>query len=180
LVAADEVVAARSTGGAVIEQLAQRSEAGVTSLLIRPNRALNSGQLLFAFALVATASGLVAGFSWLQGNVFAPLFACLELSALALCLRLVWLAGERAEILAVGPLEVSLRGLPDLRDRFRAHPQWVRLQQSEGRVLLVSRGHAVEVGACLGEDERASLAGRIRLMMGAVIADRDAGTAVTP
>jgi uncharacterized membrane protein len=167
-------------GDPVIEQLAAQDDRGEASLVIRPNRALSQRHVIAAFALVAMASGSVALFSWLQGNVFAPLFALLELALLALCLRLVWLAGERFEVVAIGPGGVSVRRPPAVDEAFRAHPQWVRLKQQEGRVLLVSRDREIEVGACLGEAERQSLALRLRNMIGAVVLGRTSEPAGAP
>jgi uncharacterized membrane protein len=164
----------------VIEQLAAQGDRGEASLVIRPNRALSQRHVIAAFVLVAMASGSVALISWLQGNVFAPLFALLELALLALCLRLVWLAGERFEVVAVGPGGVSVRRPPAVDEAFSAHPQWVRLKQQEGRVLLVSRGREIEVGACLGEAERQSLAFRLRNMIGAVALGRTSEPAGAP
>ncbi|MGQ0799175.1 MAG: DUF2244 domain-containing protein [Pseudomarimonas sp.] len=148
--------------------------------MIRPNRALSRRQIFVTFAVLAVASVLVAVISWTQGNAYAPAFAFAELSFLALCLRLVWTAGKRFEVVAVGPGEISVLHLPEMCDRFRAHPQWVRMLQRDGRVLLVSRGNEVEVGACLGEAERQSLAERLRNMMAAVATVRAAEPAGAP
>ncbi len=164
----------------MIEQFAPQGERGEARLVIRPNRALSRQQILAAFALVAVASAAVAVFSWAQGNVFAPVFAVCELSLLALCLRWVWVAGMRFEVVAIGPGEISVRQLPEMCDMFRAHPQWVRMHQRGGHVLLVSRGLEVEVGACLGEAERQSLAERLRNMMAAVATGRAAEPAGAP
>ncbi len=164
----------------MIEQFAPQGERGEASLVIRPNRALSRRQIFAAFALVAGASAMVAMFSWAQGNVFAPVFALFELSFLAVCLRLVWNAGKRFEVVAVGPGEISVRRLPEMRDMFRANPQWVRMHQRGGQLLLVSRGLEVEVGACLGEAERQSLAERLRTMMAAVAPVRAAEPARAP
>jgi len=164
----------------VIEQFPPQGERGEARLVIRPNQALSRRQMFAAFALLAVASVTVAMFSWAQGNVFAPVFAFVELSFLALCLRWVWIAGKRFEVVAVGPGEISVRQLPEMCDRFRAHPQWVRMHQRRGHVLLMSRGHEVEVGACLGEAERQSLAERLRNMMAAVATVRAAEPAGAP
>lgn len=156
----------------MIEQYAPQCDDAEARLVIRPNRALSPRQLLGTFALVATASITVAAMSWSQGNAFAPFFAVAELGVLALCLRLVWLAGERMEVVAISPAEVAVRWLPELRDAFRAHPHWVRLAERDGRVLLTSGSREVEVGACLGETERQSLAKRLRELIGAASSSR--------
>ena len=164
----------------MIEQFPPDGGSGEARLLIRPNRALSRRQVFLAFALVAVASVTVATFSWGQGNAFAPVFALIELAVLALCLRLVWAAGRRVEVVAVAPAEISVRQWPEMCDTFRAHPQWVRMRQRGGHVLLVSRGLEVEVGACLGEAERQSLAERLRNMMAAVATVRAAEPARAP
>ncbi len=168
------VLHAFTSDWSVIEQITHPDVRDGTSLLIWPNRAMSRARLVAVFVLVALASASVAGFSWMQGNVFAPAFAALELSAFAVCLWLVWQAGKRAEVLAISQLSVVLRALPDLHDRFLANPRWTELRFNEGRLTLVSHGKSVEVGAHLGEAERASLAKILRERLGEAASGRTA------
>ena len=68
---------------------------------LSPNRSLDLRGLLAFFAVMAAASLMVSGYSFSQGNAFAPAFALAELALLAVCLRLVWRRLARRERLAL-------------------------------------------------------------------------------
>lgn len=125
--------------------------------VIRPNRSLSLRHTRLFFALVLLTSLLVAGFSWLGGNVFAPLFAVLDVVFLAVVFWLVWRRAERAEVIRVGPERVSVSRLPELVDALDEHPRWVRVERTPGMLYLASHGRRVRVGAFLGESERERL-----------------------
>ena len=115
------------------------------------------------YAVVVSA---ISALSWLQGNAFAPLFALLNAGVFAGCLALVWRRGARAELIAVGSEHVRVRRLPELVDLFDAHPNWVRVEASSGRVLMRSGARQVEVGSWLGEAERLALARELAEILG--------------
>lgn len=121
-----------------------------------PNRSASLRGLYRFFALMAATSLAVSGYSFSQGNAFAPLFAVLELALLALCLRLVWrglAARERVE-LTEQALLVEVAGR-----QARFHPYWVRLRRDEdGLLRLGSHGREIGVGALLPGQERDQLA----------------------
>ena len=133
--------------------------------MVRPNLSLSLRQLLAFFALLAATTFLVAGLSWLQGNAFALLFAVLYLSLLGVCLGLVWRRGRRAEVIAVAAGKVTVRQLPEWTELFSDHPNWVRVVECEGQVWLASSGRRIEVGRCLGADERRQMARMLRDML---------------
>jgi uncharacterized membrane protein len=110
------------------------------------------------FAAVVGMSVLVSGYSWFQGNVFAPLFALAEVSLLALAFGVVWRRAERAEVISINPERVRVNRVPELVEALSEAPQWVRLEAEDGRLFLVSRGRRVDVGRFLGEIEREQLA----------------------
>lgn len=153
----------------MIEQLPRTPESAETRLVLRPNRSLTARQLGAWYGVLALASASVAGFSFAQGNVFAPLFAVIELSLLALCLVLVWRVGNRCEVIAVGPAEVAVRRLPELDEARFGPPHWVRLdvagQSGPPKLWLASGSRRVEVGSDLGEEERRRLAGQLRALL---------------
>src|SRR5699024_2406553 len=66
-----------------------------TTLWLRPNRALSHKslrQLAWGLAAVTLATALIGAE---QGNVFAPLFALLEVAAMGWALTLVWRSGNK-------------------------------------------------------------------------------------
>jgi uncharacterized membrane protein len=102
--------------------------------------------------------------------VFAPPFAVLELSVLALCLRLVWVGLGCQETIALSSAGVSVVHRPAWpQDPVGFHPCWVRLERQPGRtgtarerLMLTSHGRALEIGAFLGDEEREALEQRLR------------------
>lgn len=143
------------------------------ALELRPNRSITAAGLKGFFAVMAATSLSVAGFSYAQGNVFAPVFAVLELALLAFCLRLVWRGLSRGERIVFGEGSVDVE-----RDReglvARFNPYWVRVVSEAGptpterrRLLLTSHGRSIEVGAFLNEEERTRLEERLKGLIAA-------------
>jgi uncharacterized membrane protein len=154
----------------VIEQRAIGHPGDGVALCLRPNRSISARGLARFFALLATTSIAVAVYSASQGNVFAPPFAVLELSVLALCLRLVWVGLGCQETIALSSAGVSVVHRPAWpQDPVGFHPCWVRLERQPGRtgtarerLMLTSHGRALEIGAFLGDEEREALEQRLR------------------
>ncbi|WP_421570371.1 DUF2244 domain-containing protein [Stenotrophomonas sp. PD6] len=129
-----------------------------TQLRLRPPRALDARQFVLLFEVLAGVMWLVAGFGWVTGNVFAPLFALLYSLVLAVALRVLWRSGERQEEIRVVPACVEVIPAPGELPVFSAHPHWVRLITDDERVRLASSGRQVEVGSFLAPAERQALA----------------------
>lgn len=137
--------------------------------MLRPRRALSAGQFAGVFVLLSLSTFLVAGYAFLQGNVFAPVFALLDAAFVATVLRWVWRQGDRFEEIALDERHLEVRRSAHVEPAFQAHPFWVRLRVAGGegdtRVLLGSRGRQVEVGAFLSQDERRDLAAQLKLLL---------------
>lgn len=142
----------------MIETVQAEGEVGVQRWVLKPNRSLNLRQAWRFFALVIGVSVLVSGYSWVQGNVFAPAFAVAEISVLALVFWVVWRRAERAEVISINPDRVSVNRVPDLVEALSEPTHWVRLEARDGQLYLASRGRRVDVGRFLGEAEREQLA----------------------
>ncbi|MCK7593649.1 DUF2244 domain-containing protein [Pseudomarimonas salicorniae] len=142
----------------MIENFAAAGPSGEARIVIRPNRSLSLRQVRGVALGYAGVVSMISVLSWLQGNAFAPLFALLNAAVFAGCLALVWRRCSRAELIAVGCDHVRVRRLPELVDLFDAHPAWVRVDTSAGRVRICSAGCRVEVGSWLVEGERVALA----------------------
>lgn len=144
--------------------------AGV-EMILRPNRSLTRRGLVGFYALISAASLSVATSSALQGNVFAPFFAIAELGLLALCLWLVWRAGEREERILIAPERIEVARRPG-NQRFQFHPFWARIFVfSEGtcrsRLSIGSHGRFAEIGGFLAGAEREQVARRLRELLAA-------------
>lgn len=143
----------------MIEMFPFTSEGPGTRLRLRPPRALSARQFVVLFAALAGAMWVVAVLGWFAGNVFAPAFALLHSTVVALALRWSWRSGEREEDIRVGPGCVEVTRTNAGTPAFRAHPHWVRLRiEGDDRVVLASSGKQVRVGEFLGPGERRELA----------------------
>jgi uncharacterized membrane protein len=153
----------------MIQTLSHQHGAG-RILYLRPNRALSREQWLRWFLAIVLTCLLVASWSARFGNLFAPLFALLDVGVLALAFVAVWRAGERSEWIELAPDCITVRresrGISSETGRF--HPAWVRLIQARhsggdgAQLLLRSHGRAVEIGAFLADEERNELAAALR------------------
>ncbi|SEO43374.1 Uncharacterized membrane protein [Luteibacter sp. UNC138MFCol5.1] len=137
-------------------------------LWLRPNRALDKRGLrrtIIGLAAIALATAALG--AW-QGNVFAPVFALLEAFAVGFALGAAWRAGGKGERIAIGPDTLEVRAIPGHRTvRFQTY--WVRvgLKQGDGRqrLLLTSHGNELEIGAFLGEEERAEVSRKLMVLL---------------
>lgn len=146
----------------------------VRTITIVPNRALSASQALGCFAVLAASCLGVGVYFALLG--FWPVlpFAGLEVALLAYALRANWLAGDDREEIAIDDQRVVI----DQRRRgevseFRFPRPWVQIalrssasRHFPSRLMFVHRGDQVEVGRCLTEPERQSLARRLRSILG--------------
>ncbi len=144
--------------------------AGVPSVTmwLRPNRTLSRRGLRRLIAVLAALALTTAGLGAWQGNVFAPLFALAESSAMAFALGLAWRAGDRGERITLDVASLEVYSLPDRR-RVRFQPYWVRVLLAPGRghdrLLLSSHGRELEIGAFLAEGERAELSMKLKVLL---------------
>ncbi|QNK03800.1 DUF2244 domain-containing protein [Dyella telluris] len=135
---------------------------------LKPNRALSRRdlrRLIMGLAALALTTAVLG--AW-QGNVFAPLFALVESSAVAFALGVAWRAGDRSERITLDESSLEVQSLPGRRSaRFQTY--WVRIELQSGRgrarLLLTSHGRELEIGAFLGEEERAELSRKLMVLL---------------
>lgn len=142
---------------------------------LRPNRSLSRRGLRRWVAVLVAVTIAVALLCAYSGNVYAPLFALVESVALVFALSRAWHAGDRSERITIDERSLELECLPGHRHAsFQSY--WVRvLMRRAGnrqRLVLASHGGEVEVGAFLGEEERADVMETLR----ALLAERTART----
>lgn len=145
----------------MIEQYAPAAEGEEARLIVRPNRSLNPQQLRWlSLGLIVLVAPVALYSGWL-GNVFAPAYAVIELIFAIGCLHWVWRQGQRLEVIAVARNRLWVRRLPEMADAFAAHPAWIRLEVKSGRLWLRCGWRKQEIGECLPEHERRTLAERM-------------------
>lgn len=140
---------------------------------LRPNRSASVAELVACFSALALAAFGVAFLAAAHGNVFAPLFALLDVIVVGVSFWIVRQGGKREETIALTPDAVTVEVRPGGATA-SFHPYWVRLEEVRGRtrneprrVVLRSHGRTVEIGAFLGEDERATLRDRLQSALAA-------------
>jgi uncharacterized membrane protein len=138
------------------------------TMWLKPNRALSRRDLRRLIGVLAALALTTAGLGAWQGNVFAPLFALLESSAVAFALGVAWRAGDRSERITLDETSLEVQSLPGRRG-MRFQPYWVRVQlkASRGghRLLLTSHGRALEIGAFLADEERIELSKKLMVLL---------------
>ena len=137
------------------------------SLVLLPHRSLTRAGLvafLVGQSLVAGSYALLA--AW-RGNVFAPLFAVLELGLVSWCLTRVWQASGSGQVITLTSTQLDIAPTSG-KQHTCFHPYWTHVRLEPGswpgwpsRLLLGSHGREVEIGAFLNEDERHALAQRL-------------------
>lgn len=137
-------------------------------LVLLPHRSLTRAGLvafLVGQSLVAGAYALLA--AW-RGNVFAPVFAVLELGLVSGCFATAWMASGKGQIITLTPTRLEVAPTSGAEGS-HFHPYWTHVRLESGRwpgwpsrLLVGSHGREVEVGVFLNEDERQALA--LRLM----------------
>ncbi|WP_199100120.1 DUF2244 domain-containing protein [Dyella sp. ASV21] len=135
---------------------------------LKPNRALSRRDLRRLIGVLAALALTTAGLGAWQGNVFAPLFALVESSAVAFALGVAWRAGDRSERITLDESSLEVQFLPGRRcARFPVY--WVRVQwkaeQGRARLLLTSHGRELEIGAFLADEERAELSRKLMVLL---------------
>lgn len=134
-------------------------DAALRTWVLQPNRSLGARGLIAFFVLMSTVSLAVALYSSGIGNAYAPAFAVAELTALAICLRLVWRRLSVSEWLKLDPDELRVWAQSG---QASFHAGWVRVCLGmDKRLRLRAHGREVEIGRFLPEQEREALAASV-------------------
>ena len=136
---------------------------------LRPNRTLSRRSMhrLVGWLAVATLGTALLG-AWVQGNIYAPLFALAESAGVAWALGVAWHAGDRSERITMDAHTLQVEALPGgVRTRFQ--PGWVRVRLQPGsghrRLLLASHGRELEIGAFLADEERVEVSRELNSLL---------------
>ena len=137
------------------------------SLVLLPHRSLTRAGLVAFLVCQSLVAGSYAVLAAWRGNVFAPVFAVLELALVSWCMAQVWKASAAGQIITLTSTQLDIAATSGNESQ-RFHPYWVKVRIEPGlwhnwpsRLLVGSHGRETEVGAFLNEDERRALAQRL-------------------
>ena len=125
-------------------------------------------------AIVGATTLAVAAVYAVQGMWPVLLFAVLEIVLLAWAVRASMRAGAKRETIVIDEQSITIRRSGPAGEHFLVFPRHgskVKLHAPStalhpSRLVLESRGAACEVGTFLTEDERCSLAARLKQLVG--------------
>ncbi len=135
----------------------------------RPNHSLSANGSVVLFLVAAAVSGIIAiAFSLFGAWPVMP-FAGIELAVLWWALRRTEAHAGDFEKITLEPdrLTVEKRNGAHV-ERYEFHPYWTQLEylQNARRLLLRSRGQAIEVGNALTEEEQLVFAKELKQKLG--------------
>jgi uncharacterized membrane protein len=141
------------------QPICEQVNGGVREILARPYRSASAVGLGLALGLLATSVLAVAAFSYAYGNVFAPLFALVDIALVVVCFRLVWRSGEDCDRIRIDASHVRIERQRDAGHSAAEYPTtWVRVwrePKGAGQALyLGAYGRRTEVGSFLGAEQR--------------------------
>jgi uncharacterized membrane protein len=147
-----------------------QSRAGDVHFVIRPNQSLSwRGNQLFLAGMVAVSFS-IAGVFAAQGIWMVLPFAGFEMLVLALALHQCCVRTCQQEVVSIAGSEVQVavgREKPERSFTFKRCWARVIIDQAKtrgypSRLLIRSHGRQIEIGACLIDDERQTLAAALR------------------
>ncbi|HYW93649.1 MAG TPA: DUF2244 domain-containing protein [Gammaproteobacteria bacterium] len=146
--------------------------------VIMPNGSMSPRLGVWFFASLALLTGVLAAGFWLVGAWLIAPFSGLELAALGAALIYIEKQNQYREVVSVTEELIRVESGIGGPTRVREFPRYwarVRLESSSipthpARLLIVSHGKAYELGACLTEDQRRSLASRLGAAVGPLAA----------
>jgi uncharacterized membrane protein len=156
----------------MIEQTPAFTPGDAVSMVILPHRSLSrAGLWLFMAAQSVATAGFALLAAW-GGNVFAPVFALVELALVGYCLSRVWRSSASGQIVVVSPARLEIVSMDGGGAPVRFHPYWARVALVPGawrnaptRLLVRSHGREAEIGAFLNDEERSDLARRLTTLL---------------
>ena len=139
-----------------------------------PRCSLTPASARVFIAVVAVTTFAVAAPFALQGMWPVLLFAGLEIALLAWAVRASMREGSKRETIAIDEQSITIRRSDPAGEHFLVFPRHgsaVKLHAPStalhpSRLVLESRGAACEVGRFLTEDERRTLAARLKQLVG--------------
>lgn len=152
------------------------ANAGTRVFELHAHRSLTAAGARRLVLIVAAGTFAVAGFFTAYGFWPVLIFAALEVLALQWALNASMRSGNVSETITITPDHVTIEHREDGNHRFAVFPRhWARVTLHAplaalhpSRLMLESHGRACEVGRFLTEDERRSLAARLKQLVGNV------------
>jgi len=152
------------------EPVTQTHTQAQTEFVIQPNAVYHGHGWLWPFALLTVICiGIGLRFAWLGYWMILP-FAILDILAVGLIIRFVLRKSHYIEKISIDPQQLRIEHIQPNRNRSWKFPlYWTRVQLKSPnhrwyphRLQFGYKGEWVEIGQCLTDSERKSLARAIR------------------
>lgn len=157
--------------------LAINPEIATHRIVIVPNRSLNlAGLLVFYTSISAVTLALAVSLTLRDGYWPVLAWAVAELAFLGACQYWCWRKGGYGECVTVDCERITVdKGTSRRREHREFNRYWSQVVVQEPglrlhpkQLFIRSRGELCEIGRCLTEDERSSLAQRLAELIGAM------------
>ena len=139
-----------------------------TEFTVSANRSISDSALRKIFLTLVIVCVMVAGFSFIQGNVLVPVFVIIDLAIVFGAILAVTQASNARDALIVDfdSKQLLVRTTRKRSTSERAFSiAWVRLQIeapiSAPRIYLTASGQSVEIGSFLNHEQRVSVANQL-------------------
>ena len=136
---------------------------------ISANRSISNSGLKKLFFALAFACVVVAGFSYMQGNVWVPMFVLLDLAIVCAAIFAVARASRASDTIIVNSDDKRLLVRTcrrQLTSQRTFNLLWARLETTgpthAPRIYLTASGSWVEIGSFLNHEQRVSLANQLK------------------
>jgi uncharacterized membrane protein len=158
---------------AVNQPISELAADGVVEIIARPHRSASISTLALVFSALVVSVAAVSAFSFIQGNVYAPLFAAFDLALVGGCFWFVWRRGDdfdrvRLDTAALR-VERNRRGKSVIEEYATPWARlWAEPKLQRSALFVGSHGRRTEIGDFLADAERERLAVLMRQRLSAL------------
>lgn len=145
---------------------------GAVEITARPNCSASAPAMTSVVVVLGTSVLGVSMLGYSFGNVFAPLFAVLDMLFVSFCFYVVWRRGRDHDQIRIGASDVRIiRHRGDQVESTSYPTAWVRMWRENADpapavLYMGAYGRRIEVGSFLAGAQRASLEALIKTRLG--------------
>lgn len=153
-------------------RISEACTGAAVEIIARPNASTGTLTLILIVVIMSLSVLGVALVGYLQGNVFAPLFALFDIALVVACLAYVWRRSHDHDRIVIDPREVRIERIRQRKTDAAQYPTaWVRIWRENAdpapaSLFLGAYGRRTEIGSFLAHAQRVSLEDLIKTRLG--------------